>query len=220
MNNTKHLNLRYSLLALLSSGQVSLFNESLIRLAERLLTEEMSRNEDEAELSAYILDSLQEFLAPDTDPYLDLERLFVNSRTRRELMIEYKKKKSLTLMPTYKVSVTPTLQIFEPAIYEEGNYMMRQHKDFIFHFMRVALRTESKEQMYFNYYSEKLLCFVSELLSNGIKLGNRKLSLMAYSNAQLKQKAFWFLCENEPILMSTHTGGAVSMVEKMGTFNK
>ena len=45
-------------MALLSEGQVSLFNESLIDLIELLLTEEMSGTKKDVEYSAFILDQL------------------------------------------------------------------------------------------------------------------------------------------------------------------
>ena len=47
MNNQRFLELRYSVMALLSQGHVCLFNESLKKLTELLLTEEMCGTVDD-----------------------------------------------------------------------------------------------------------------------------------------------------------------------------
>ena len=58
----------------------------------------------------------------------------------------------------------------------------------------------------------------------GIKIGNRRLNYMAYSNSQIKSKAFWFLCENDPILIQQERGGfrtiAAKRISRMGAFDQ
>ena len=58
MNNQRFLELRYSVMALLSQGHVCLFNESLKKLTELLLTEEICGTDDDVEYSAFIIDQL------------------------------------------------------------------------------------------------------------------------------------------------------------------
>ena len=112
-------------------------------------------------------------------------------------------------MPIYKVLITPSLQYFEPATYEEGNLMLREHKESLFHYIRVTIVDENKESAFFNMWNQPWLDCVERFISDkgGIKLGNRRLNYMAYSNSQLKSKSFWFLCENDPILIYQERGG-------------
>lgn len=58
MNSLEKLQLRYSVLSLLSNGSVSLFNDSLINLVKYLSMPENSGSEEATELSAYILDQM------------------------------------------------------------------------------------------------------------------------------------------------------------------
>ena len=73
MNNQRFLQLRYSVMALLSQGHVCLFNGSLISLIELLLTEEMSGTAEVANFSAFVLNQLRFALDPDENPYEPLD---------------------------------------------------------------------------------------------------------------------------------------------------
>ena len=89
------------------------------------------------------------------------------------------------LTPCYKVRVTPTMFVFEQATYEEGNHMLRTHKDTHFHFIRVVICNEDFEEIYFHKHTKFLLKYYSNVISDqgGIKLGNRRLTFMGYSNS-------------------------------------
>ena len=64
-------------MALLSNGHVSLFNPSLTKLTELLLTEPYSGTDIKTEYSTFILDRhLAQKLDPDEDPYENLVESF------------------------------------------------------------------------------------------------------------------------------------------------
>ena len=93
------------------------------------------------------------------------------------------------------------MHIFEPASYEEGNHMLRLYEDSQFHFLRVNFCSDDKETVFFGIKTRPLLEYYHRVLSGtyeGIKLGNRRLNFFGYSNSQLKQRAFWFICDNDP----------------------
>ena len=93
------------------------------------------------------------------------------------------------------------MHIFEPASYEEGNHMLRLYEERQFHFLRVNFCADDKETVFFNIKTKPLLEYYHRVLSGtyeGIKLGNRRLNFFGYSNSQLKQRAFWFICDNDP----------------------
>ena len=86
INNHQRLQIRYALLALISSGNVSLFNSSIVDLSKRLLTEEMSGTDEKANYSAYVLNVLcQEKLDPDDSPYQDLDASFLDLHQNKSL---------------------------------------------------------------------------------------------------------------------------------------
>ena len=65
------------MLALLSSGAVCLFNSSLIKLSELLLTENFMGTDEKANYAAYVLDSFTHDLDPEEKPYENLVETFL-----------------------------------------------------------------------------------------------------------------------------------------------
>lgn len=187
----------------------------------------MMGTEEQANYAAYVLGSLYLELNFDDAPYQNLDEAFllhhIKPAKRREHDALAKK---TNLYPIYKVLVTPTLQYFEPAVYEEGNLMLREHADTLFHSMRVAVMDENLETPFLREEDMKWLDCVINLISEngGIKLGNRRLNFMGYSNSQLKTKSFWFLCENDPIVIQQERGGYRTIgskrIQRMGQFDK
>ena len=55
IDNLKHLQLRYSIFALLSNRYYSLFDDSMVELAQYLNSEELSGTKEAAMFSAFIL---------------------------------------------------------------------------------------------------------------------------------------------------------------------
>ena len=94
--------------------------------------------------------------------------------------------------------------------------MLREHVDTLFHSIRVSIMSENLETPHFNTDNVLWLNNVIELISEtgGIKLGNRRLNFMGYSNSQLKSKSFWFLCENDPIVIQQERGGYRTIAQK------
>lgn len=137
MNNLDKLQLRYSVLSLLSVGRVSLFNDSLIALVEHLYFPQNSGLDETAELSAFVLDQMT--LVSDGDPVkMDLLNMFTTMMSEGESRKELKGLQKFThLTPQYKVYVTPTLYRFAPASREEGSHILRTYKQNLYHFIRV-----------------------------------------------------------------------------------
>lgn len=129
MDSLTKLQLRYSVLSLLSSGRVSLFNDSLITLVEYLSLPHVSGLDETAELSAFALDKMMTILVAEDSPvkmnFLDLFKTTVcQEETRKELEGW---KKLTHLMPQYKVYVTPTLYRFAPMSWDEGSHILRTY---------------------------------------------------------------------------------------------
>ena len=63
--------------------------------------------------------------------------------------------------------------------------MLREHADTLFHSMRVAVMDENLETPFLREEDMKWLDCVINLISEngGIKLGNRRLNFMGYSNS-------------------------------------
>ena len=102
--------------------------------------------EQKANYAAYIIERLQDELDPEDNPYEDLKQTFLLCLNDPKLLNQFKFLAGKThLTPTYKVLVTPSLMYFEHATYEEGNLMLREHRDSLFYFMRVAIVDENKE---------------------------------------------------------------------------
>ena len=79
--------------------------------------------------------------------------------------------------------------------------MLRLYEESQFHFLRVNFCADDKETVFFGIKTKPLLEYYHRVLSGtyeGIKLGNRRLNFFGYSNSQLKQRAFWFICDNDP----------------------
>ena len=142
--------------------------------------------QEKANYAAYVFSSFYLELDPETDPYVNLRDSFLKQWFDPSIRRSYEALASKPqLVPTYKVLVTPTLQYFEPATYEEGNLMLREHRENMFHFIRVAIVDENKESVFFNDWNKPWLDYVERFISDagGIKLGNRRLNYMAYSNS-------------------------------------
>ena len=94
--------------------------------------------------------------------------------------------------------------------------MLREHQDSLFHFIRVQFVDENYEPAFFNEHSTYILEVIEQFLSEdgGIQIGNRRLCFMAYANSMLKHKSFWFLCENDPIIVQTEKGSYKTVVQK------
>lgn len=113
------------------------------------MTEELSGSDEKSEYSAYILDQMQ---LVEQDPFEDdLVRTFKQMYDKKDTQLSYElQKKHKHLQPQFKVLVTPTMLVFEQAMYEEGNHMLRLHKDFQFHFLRVNFISNTKQTIFFN----------------------------------------------------------------------
>ena len=83
----------------------------------------------------------------------------------------------------YKVYITPTLNRFDVATYDEGNHVLRLFKDHIYHFIRIQLSDENQEVYFFSEQTKPLLGYVEQVLEDGISLGNRHLKFVGYSNS-------------------------------------
>ena len=107
--------------------------------------------------------------------------------------------------------------IFESATYEEGNHMLRMYKESHFHYIRVAICNEDFDEFFFHKNTQPLIEYIGNLISDngGIKLGNRRLNFIGYSNSQLKKKSFWFLCENDPVMIQTESKAGHKTIGKM-----
>ena len=56
--------------------------------------------------------------------------------------------------------------VFELVTYEEGNHMLRMHKESHFHYIRVAIRNEDNEEFFFHQNSKPMLEYVGRLISD------------------------------------------------------
>lgn len=78
MNRLDKLQLRYAVLSLLSSGRVSLFNDSLIALVEYLSLPHIGGLDETADLSAFVLDQMTTLEAEEDPIKVDFLSLFEN----------------------------------------------------------------------------------------------------------------------------------------------
>ena len=83
------LQLRYSLMALLSENKVSLFNPSIIHLMDSLIEKRWNNNDRTANFSAFIIDKMHYELDSVNEPYEDLVQVFMRLRKNREFDAEF-----------------------------------------------------------------------------------------------------------------------------------
>ena len=90
-------------------------------------------------------------------------------------------------MAIYRVIVTPTMHIFEPADYEEGNHLLRLFKDRQFHFLRVNFCSNAMDTIFFSERTRPLIEYYYRIIADGaksgIRLGKLHLNFLGYSNA-------------------------------------
>ena len=123
----------------------------------------------------------------DSFELVDLIKLFL--RTLEQSRFEFERvKKHAHLMRQYKVLITPTMNIFQQATYEEGNHILREHAGNIYHFIRVQFADDSLDTPYYSDRTRPLLEYVRSMMQEGLRLGNRCLKFIGYSNSQLKQR--------------------------------
>ena len=106
----------------------------------------MNGTEENADYTAFILDKMHTVLTVEEDPFEDLSLIFRREWASLENKDHYAhlaKHKHLTRQ--YKVYITPTLNRFDIATYEEGNHVLRLFKDHIYHFIRIQLSDENQE---------------------------------------------------------------------------
>ena len=70
------IQLRYSIMALLSENKINLFNDSIITLMSCLHKAGWSASEEVADYGAFLLDKMHLELDPKRKPYEDLAELF------------------------------------------------------------------------------------------------------------------------------------------------
>lgn len=121
-------------------------------------------------------------------------------------------------MILYKAHLTPTLLLFSPGHQEESNHMLRMHPEYQFNFLRVSFTATSQNMGWFNNEpaGSSLIKYYKKVLSEGIKLGNRRLKFMGQSGSQQKSRSHWFLIENDPITMAN----GQKMIQKLGSFGE
>ena len=83
------LQLRYSLMALLSENRVSLFNPGIITLMDSLLAKRWNDSDTAASFASFLLDKMHFQLDAKREPYQDLCALFHQLRSDRENDAEF-----------------------------------------------------------------------------------------------------------------------------------
>lgn len=127
------LPLLYSILALLSLEKVSLFNDRLLNLMEYLMVSEWNTSEVKADTASYILEHLAQTESFDYKENNDKNicLLFQKLSTNKGLVQEYHQSMSNpNLMRQRRVFVSPTLDIYQFAVEEESNRVLRSYKDY------------------------------------------------------------------------------------------
>ena len=110
----------------------------MLDLAQLLLIQNLSGDEEAADYSAFILDKLAEVLDPDDRPFERVDITFYRQAHLEERQNQFQKiKKHRHLTAQYAIHVTPTFHRFAPAIHQEGNHMLRQYKEDTYHFIRI-----------------------------------------------------------------------------------
>ena len=173
--NKLRIQLRYSLLALLSENKVSIFNETLITLMKNLHEKNWSQTEDTADYGSFLLDKMHIYLEPKKMPYIDLNEFFIESKekNKKELEDEFMAtRNNLNFMIQHRVIVTPTLIKFTVGEEEETNRVVRNFKEQLPNFVRLCFLTDTNEKGYYcGGFVDSLLGYIHSIISHGFTVG-------------------------------------------------
>jgi len=117
-----------------------------------------------------------------------------------------------------RVTITPTLVLFNLPEPEETNRVLRQYRDSKAHFLRVCFTDETgRKGHYFGEKAKPLLHSIFNTLREGLPLlgkeGQIRVKALSYSNSQLKNHSLWMLREDEAIGLTVR-----NIIKQLGEF--
>lgn len=209
--------LRYSVMALLSENKITLFNDSIVTLVQLLIAKGWSLTQDTADYGSFLLDKMHLQLDPKKVPYHDLVELFKEQKNKENDDEFEDSRTNLNYLRQHRVNITPTLIKFTPGEEEESNRVIRNFKEQLPNFLRLCFLTDTQEKGYYcGGNGDSLLGYVHSVMSHGFALGSCRFQFLGYSNSQLKNHSCWFLCKDNPSLPITEE----QIVNYMGNFDK
>ena len=149
-------------------------------------------------------------------PYHNLIEVFKKQKTQESAADFEESRRDSNFMRQNRVTVTPTLIKFSTGEEEESNRVIRNFKSKLPNFIQLSILTDQNRRCsYSNRMSNNLLGYVHSILSSGFKIGSLKFEFLGYSNSQLKNHSFWFLCQNNADLPITEE----QVISYMGNFD-
>ena len=95
---------------------------------------------------------------------------------------------------TRTIEITPSIIYYSIPKYEKTNHLIRKYSEYNDHFLKINIVDEDKNKMYFNSFTaQKLSCFISSLMHEGIYIGSRFFQFISSSNSQMKNCSFWLI---------------------------
>ena len=220
--NDLKLQTRLAIMALLSQRKASIYNDSLIMLMELLCSDDWNRGDDldassdsedlvtndkNTTKAAFIIDKMHTTLCCVEYPETNLVKKFKMCADDPQVLQEYddlitqrqESKKVNNFLIQRRVKVTPTMILYSRAQEEESNLVIRKFKDVLFNFCRLSfVGDDLLKGYYFGDNKGFIVGYLHQVITSGFQLGNLKFEFLGYSNSQLKNHSFWFMCNNNP----------------------
>lgn len=180
--------LRYQLEACISHGCLSEYNMSQ-EFIERLASLDGQSKGAGVKLLESIVDKGKRFFTP-----MDIfdEKPISHKRVK---IPKY-------CIETRKATVTPTMIYYSNPVIETSNRVIRHYEQYEDRFLRVQF-TDEKLQGRVSATEEnnsnEIFTRVKRAMINGIKIGERHFSFLAFGNSQLRQHGAYFFCETEDL---------------------
>ena len=148
----------FSIMALLSSDKVNLFNNTMFELLEHLITaSKHNASEINSEYVAFVIDKMimAEPLDFRKNPELSLLQAFRRYADDHEVKADFiQSKTNINSLRQRRIFVTPSMDYYQPCHEDETNLVLRKYKDESYRFVRVSFMNENLEKGY--YYHDNM----------------------------------------------------------------
>ncbi|ORZ09851.1 RNA dependent RNA polymerase-domain-containing protein [Absidia repens] len=194
-------------------------------LLERNLNDEFytALQKLDPKLTCLVLDYIAQDRKRVWDPLTTLKAIW---KKYNKKVINYKRQVPPHCSILRKIIITPTAAYVQPPTLETTNRIVRRYERHADRFIRVQFTDEDLMRIGPSFHQknkEKIYNRVFQILTNGIKIGNRHYDYLGFSSSQLREHGCWFFApygKNDIVQeASDYDLNADSIREWMGDFS-